>query len=127
MFYLWPVLRYELTKQKILFFLMPGSRCKGAAPGMGRQEPRLQHEVSKGIPAAEQIIIWEIEYMVDEYIKEVWEQVGNGVFTTIDTLPSVIYVGIKMHLEALDNLAYDIESLRNEVMKIEKKMNNEEK
>ena len=65
--------------------------------------------------------------MVDEYIKEVWEQVGNGVFTTIDTLPSVIYVGIKMHLEALDNLAYDIESLRNEVMKIEKKMNNEEK
>ena len=64
--------------------------------------------------------------MVDEYIKEVWEQVGNGVFTTIDTLPSVIYVGIKMHLEALDQLAYDIESLRNEVMKIEQKLGTED-
>ena len=65
--------------------------------------------------------------MVDEYIKEIWEQVGNGVFTTIDTLPSVIYVGIKMHLEALDRLASNIESLRDEIVKIEQIIDTEDK
>lgn len=105
---------------------MPGSCGKGPPPGMGRQEPGLQHEVSKGIPAAEQIIIWEIVYVVDRFIDEVWRQLDNGAFADREALPAVFYVGIKLHLEALDQLAYDIESLRNEVMKIEKKISNED-
>ena len=65
--------------------------------------------------------------MVDEYIDEVWRQLDSGAFAQGDVMAAILYAGIKMHLEALDHLACDIESLRNEVMKIEKKMNNEDK
>ena len=65
--------------------------------------------------------------MVDRFIDEVWNQVNNGVFTDREALPAVIFAGIMMHLEALDRLASNIESLQAEVMKIEKKINNEDK
>ena len=64
--------------------------------------------------------------MVDKFINDLWEQVNDGVFTDKETLPAVIYVGIKMHLEALDRLAYNIESLRAEIMKIEQKLGTED-
>ncbi len=64
--------------------------------------------------------------MVDKYIDEIWKQVDNGVFADREALPAVIYVGIKMHLEAMDRLANNIESLRDEIMKIEQKLGTED-
>ena len=64
--------------------------------------------------------------MVDRFIDEVWNQVNNGVFTEREALPAVIFAGIMMHLEALDRLANNIESLRDEIMKIEQKLGTED-
>ncbi len=65
--------------------------------------------------------------MVDKFINDLWEQVNDGVFIDKETLPAVIYVGIKMHLEALDRLASNIESLRDEIVKIEQIIDTEDK
>ena len=64
--------------------------------------------------------------MADKFINNLWEQVKNGVFADREALPVVIYVGIKMHLEVLDRLANNIESLQDEIMKIEQKLGTED-
>ena len=64
--------------------------------------------------------------MADKFINNLWEQVKNGAFADREVLPVVIHVGIKMHLEALDRLNSNIESLRDEIMKIEKKLGTED-
>lgn len=64
--------------------------------------------------------------MVDEFIDEVWRQLDNGAFADREALPAVFYAGIKLHLEALDQLAANIALLRVELMKIEKKISNED-
>lgn len=65
--------------------------------------------------------------MAEEYINEVWRQLDSGAFAQGDVMAAILYAGIKMHLEALDQLAANIALLKVQVMKIEKKMNNEEK
>ena len=64
--------------------------------------------------------------MADKFINDLWEQVNNGVFADREALPAMIYVGIKMHLEAMDRLANNIESLRDEIIKIEKIIDTED-
>ena len=64
--------------------------------------------------------------MADKFINNLWEQVKNGAFADREALPVVIHVGIKMHLEALDRLNSNIESLRDEIMKIEKELGTED-
>ena len=64
--------------------------------------------------------------MADKFINNLWEQVKNGAFADREALPVVIHVGIKMHLEALDRLNSNIESLRDEIVKIEQKLGTED-
>lgn len=63
--------------------------------------------------------------MKEVYFANVRDQVNHGI-TRGDMLASVVYAGLEMHLEALDHLAYDIESLRNEIVKIEQKLGTED-
>lgn len=64
--------------------------------------------------------------MSENFCDKVWELLGNGALTHDNLMESIIYAGFSLHLEAMEQLAANIEMLRVELMKIEQKLGTED-